>query len=144
VYPNLVRVKEPVFALSFSAIVLEKSKHWLSSWEEIQKHRFASPRGYRILDIRTKKMNALTVKNPFTVSKMVKAGRISVGILITSDAKRYASKIGGMVVLKPPIEVVTLYHYLNVEHRRLVPKIEKILIELNDSGKTKDIIRGSN
>ena len=75
---------------------------------------------------------------------MVKAGRISVGILITSDAKRYASKIGGMVVLKPPIEVVTLYHYLNVEHRRLVPKIEKILIELNDSGKTKDIIRGSN
>jgi hypothetical protein len=135
VYPNLVRVKEPVFALSFSAIVLEKSKHWLSSWEEIQKHRFAYPRGYRILDIRTKKMNALTVKNPFTVSKMVKAGRISVGILITSDAKRYASKIGGVVIL---------YHYLNVEHRRLVPKIEKILIELNDSGKTKDIIRGSN
>jgi len=143
-YPNLVRIKEPVFALSFSAIVNAKSKHWLSSWEEIGKHRIVYPRGYRILDIRTKNMNALTAKNPVTVSKMVKAGRINVGILVTSDAKKFAAEIGGIVVLKPPIEVVTLYHYLNVKHRRLIPSIEKILVEFNDSGRAKEIFYGPN
>ncbi len=47
------------------------------------------------------------------------------------------------MVLEPPIEVVTLYHYLNVKHRRLVPEMEKILIQLNDSGEAKRIISGS-
>ncbi|MBT3914919.1 MAG: hypothetical protein HOF23_01015 [Rhodospirillaceae bacterium] len=143
-YPNLVRVKEPIFALSFSAIVAAKSKHWLSSWEEISKHRIGYPRGYRLLDIRTKSMKALTAKDPVTIAKMVKAGRIDVGIVVTSDANRFVSKIGGIVILKPVIEVVTLYHYLNVKHRRLIPEMEIILINLNDSGRTKELILGTN
>jgi len=143
-YPNLVRMKEPIFALSFSAIVGAKSKHWLSSWAEISKHRIGYPRGYRLLDIRTKNMKALTAKDPITIAKMVKAGRIDIGIVVTSDAIRFVSKIGGIVILKPVIEVVTLYHYLNVKHRRLIPAMEKILIKLNDSGRTKEIIQGTN
>jgi len=143
-YPNLVRVKEPVFALSFSAIVNAKSKHWLSSWEEIKKYRIGYPRGYRVLDIRTRNMKAFPVKNSSSVARMVKGGRIDVGIAVTSDAVRLASEIGGITVLKPPMEVVTLYHYLNVKHRRLIPAIEKILIKLNDSGRTKEIIYGPN
>ena len=143
-YPNLVRVKEPIFALSFSAIVNSKSKHWLSSWEEIAKHRIGYPRGYRLLDVRTKNMNALTAKDPVTIAKMVKAGRINVGIIVTSDANRFVSEVGKIAVLRPPIEVVTLYHFLNVKHRRLIPAMEKILIKLNDSGRTKEIIYGPN
>ena len=141
-YPNLVKVREPVFALSFSAIVKAKSKHWLSSWEELGKYHIGYPRGYRILDIRTRKLNKSSVKDPFTVAKMVKAGRFEVGIVITSDAVKFASEIGGIRVLKPPMEVVTLYHYLHVKHRRLIPSLEKILIEFNDSGRSKEIIYG--
>jgi ABC-type amino acid transport substrate-binding protein len=143
-FPNLVRVKEPVFALSFSAFVLAKSKHWLSSWEEIKKYRVGYPRGYRVLDIRTRKMNVFQVKDSSAVARMVKAGRIDVGIAVTSDAIRLASEIKGIVVLKPAIEVVTLYHYLNVKHRRLIPSIEKILVKFNDSGRSKKIILGEN
>jgi len=143
-YPNLVRVEEPVFALSFSAIVNENSKHWLSSWEEIRKHRISYPRGYRVLDIRTRDMDASPAKDASAVARMVKVGRIDIGIVVTSDAVRLASETDGVVVLEPPIEVVTLYHYLNVKHRRLVPSIEKVLIEMNDSGRTKDLLHGPN
>jgi polar amino acid transport system substrate-binding protein len=141
-YPNLVRVKEPIHALSFSAIVSNKSKQWLSSWQKIKDHHISYPRGYRLLDIRTKGMKVSVAKDPDTVAKLIKAGRVDVGIVVTSDAIRFASGSDEIALLEPPIEVVTLYHYVNVKHRRLVPKIEKILIELNDSGRIKQILQG--
>lgn len=141
-YPNLVRVEEPVYGLSFSAVVGTTSNIWLSSWEELAKYRIGYPRGYRILDIRTRGLNAVPAKDPASVAEMVSGGRFEVGILVTSDAIRLASQNARIMVLKPPIEAVTLYHYVNVKHRRLVPSIEKILIELNDSGRAKEILYG--
>ncbi len=140
-YPNLVRVAEPVFALSISAVVRKDSKLWMSSWEDIGKHRVAYPRGYQILDIRTRDMNAMEARNAASVVRMVKAGRVDAGLVITSDAERLASEIGDVSVLTPPVETVTLYHYVNVKHRRLVPAMEKVLIELNDSGRAKELLR---
>ncbi|MBT4890398.1 MAG: hypothetical protein HON65_12680 [Rhodospirillales bacterium] len=142
-YPNLVRVAEPVLALSFSAIVRADSKHWLSSWDEVEKLQIVYPLGYRILDVRTRNMNASTAKGPDAVARIINGGRIDVGILITSDAHDFAVKMDGIMVLEPPIETVTLYHYMNVKHRRLIPEMEKILIQLNDSGEAKKIISGS-
>jgi hypothetical protein len=46
--------------------------------------------------------------------------------------------------LEPPVEVITLYHYVNVKYRRLVPSIEKILIDLNDSGRAKELLSKPN
>ena len=143
-YPNLVRVMEPVFALSFSAVVNEKSKIWMSSWDELGKHRIAYPRGYRVLDIRTRELKATVARNAASIVRMVKAGRVDVGMAVTSDAVRLASEIGGVTVLKPAVETVTLYHYVHVKHRRLIPAMEKILIELNDSGRAKELFEGKN
>jgi polar amino acid transport system substrate-binding protein len=111
-YPNLVRVEEPVFAISFSAIVKSTSKTWLSSWRELEKHSIGYPRGYRILDIRTRNMNAVQVSDSSSIVNMVKGGRFEVGIMISSEAARLASITDGIEVLTPPIEAVTLYHYL--------------------------------
>lgn len=88
-------------------------------------------------------MDAIVAKDPAAVARMVKGGRIDVGILITSHAHTLAEEIGDLTVLDPPMEVVTLYHYLHVNHRRLVPEMEKILIELNDSGRAKEIMFGA-
>ncbi len=141
-YPNLVRVKEPVIALSFSAIVNAKSKLRLSSWEELEKYHIVYPRGYRHPGCQNAGNECCKSNNVSAVARLVKGGRVDVGILITSDAFRLSSEIGGIVVLEPPLEVVTLYHFLNVKHRRLVPSLEEILIEMNDSGRSKEIISG--
>ncbi len=142
-YPNLVRVEEPIYALSMSAIVAKTSKHWLSSWEEIGKHRIAYPRGYKFLDVRTRGMNAVRAKDATAVARLVNGGRVDFGITLTSDAERLETEFEHLSAIKPPLEVVTLYHYLNVKHRRLVPKLEKILVEFNDSGRSKQIILGT-
>ena len=78
-YPNLVRVKEPVIALSFSAIVNAKSKLRLSSWEELEKYHIVYPRGYRLLDVRTRGMSAVKANNVSAVARLVKGGRVDVG-----------------------------------------------------------------
>ena len=139
-YPNLVRVEEPVFALSFSAIVKADSNIWLSSWDEMAKHRIGYPRGYRIMDIRTRNMKAVQAKDAPSIAKMVKGGRFDIGLIITSDAQKLASEDSAITVLTPPVETVTLYHYVNVKHRRLIPSIEDVLIKFNDSGRSKELL----
>jgi len=143
-YPNLIRVDEPIYALSFSAIVKKNSKIWLSSWEELKKHSIGYPRGYRILDIRTRDLDAVQINNSAAISKMVQGGRFEIGIAITSDAIKLAKENSNIVVLKPPIESITLYHYIHVKHRRLAPAIKSNLIKLNDSGRAKEILYGPN
>ena len=141
-FPNLVRVAEPIYSMSISAIVRSGSNVNIGSWEEIGDRRIGYPRGYKILDIRTRKLDAVKVSSPTAIVKMVKAGRLEVGLLMQSDAEALAKKYGGVSVLEPPIEVVTLYHYLHVRHRRLAPSLEKVLIQLNDSGRSKEILSG--
>lgn len=143
-YPNLVRVDEPVYALSFSAIVKKNSHIWLSSWEEVGKHSIGYPRGYRILDIRTRDLNAIQATDSSAIAKMVQGGRFEIGIAITSDAIKLAAENSDIMILEPPIEAITLYHYIHVKHRRLAPSIKNNLIKFNDSGRAKELLYGSN
>ena len=141
-FPNLVRVEEPVYTVSVSAVVRSDSNIRVNSWEEIGDRWIGYPRGYKLLDIRTRELNSIKAKNPSSIIKMVKAGRMEIGLLMTSDAAALAQKYGGISVLEPPIEVTTLYHYVHVKHRRMVPSLEKVLIKMNDSGRSKEILSG--
>ena len=141
-FPNLVRVEEPVFTIQISAVVRSDSGIEVQSWEEIGDRRVGYPRGYRILNIRTRDLNAIKAKDPATTVKMVKGGRMDIGLLMTSDALSLAEKHGGVTVLDPPIEVTTLYHYVHVNHRRMIPELERLLIEMNDSGRSQEILSG--
>ena len=141
-FPNLVRVKEPIYTLSVSAIVRSNSNIKVDSWSGIGDRRVGYPRGYQILDIRTRNLNATKAKDPSTIIKMVQAGRMDIGLVLTSDAATLARKFDGISVLEPPIEEFTLYHFVHVKHRRMVPALEKVLIELNDSGRSKAILSG--
>ena len=126
-FPNLVRVQEPIYTLQISAFVRSDSDIEISTWEDIGDRRVGYPRGYRILNIRTRGLNVIKTKDPETTVKMVKGGRMEIGFLLTSDAVALAEKLGGISVIEPPIEQSTLYHYVHVKHRRLIPKLEKVI-----------------
>ena len=89
-------------------------------------------------------MKATVATDSTAIFRMVKVGRVDLGLMLTSDALEFASKNSGIDVLEPPVEVITLYHYVNVKYRRLVPSIEKILIDLNDSGRAKELLSNPN
>ena len=85
-------------------------------------------------------MKAVQAKDAPSIAKMVKGGRFDIGLIITSDAQKLASEDSAITVLTPPVETVTLYHYVNVKHRRLIPSIEDVLIKFNDSGRSKELL----
>jgi polar amino acid transport system substrate-binding protein len=142
-YPNLVRVKEPIFTVSASAIVHVDSKINKLSWNDMKDYRVGYPLGYKIMDFWLKDSNAIKVSNTEFIPRMVKNGRLDIGILITSTAKKAASANRGIKVLEPPMETVALYHYIHFKRRRLVPKIEEVLIEMNNSGLTTKLLSTS-
>lgn len=141
-FPNVVRVMEPVFTMGISAVVRSDSGIRIKSWEDLAGLRVGYPRGYRILDIRTQDMQAARLKDSETVFKMVMGRRIEVGLLMSSNANALVKDFSGASVLQPPIETIPLFHYVHIKHRRMIPALEKILIEMNDSGRSNELLSG--
>jgi polar amino acid transport system substrate-binding protein len=73
---------------------------------------------------------------------MLKGGRMDVGLLMTANANLLIKEFTGVSVLQPPIETIPLFHYVHIKHRRMIPALEKVLIEMNDSGRTNEILFG--
>jgi polar amino acid transport system substrate-binding protein len=142
-YPNLVQVSEPLFVVSASVIVQEGSDISEATWETVGKHSIIYPRGYLILDARTRGMNATVASTPFMIANMIAKGRADIGIMFTLDAKKLVSEIDSLRMIEPPIETVALYHYVHFKHRRLVPLLEAVLIEMNNSGESGRILQNT-
>jgi polar amino acid transport system substrate-binding protein len=141
-YPNVVRVREPVYIIGVSAVVRSGSNLKITSWEDLAGLRVGYPRGYRILDVRSRDLQAIQAKDPRTIFKMLKGGRMDVGLLMTANANLLIKEFTGVSVLQPPIETIPLFHYVHIKHRRMIPALEKVLIEMNDSGRTNEILFG--
>jgi len=142
-YPNLVQVPEPLFVASVSAIVQEGSDISEATWETVGKHSIVYPRGYLLIDARTRGMNATVASKPIRIANMIAGGRADIGIVLTHDARKFASEMASLHVIEPPIETVVLYHYVHFKHRRLVPLLEGVLIEMYKSGEAQEILQSA-
>jgi len=142
-YPNLVQVPEPLFVVSASVIVQEGSDISEATWETVGKHSIVYPRGYVLVDARTRGMNATVASKPISIAKIIANGRADIGILLTHDAIKFASEMASLHVIEPPIEIVALYHYVHFKHRRLVPLLEEVLIEMYKSGEAREILQST-
>ena len=87
------------------------------------------------------KPDITVVQESMLIPGMVARGRVDVGLMVTSEARRFAPKVEGVVVLEPPFESLHLYHYVHVKHRDLIPALTKALQELNNSGRSEMILR---
>ncbi len=140
-YPNLVQVPEPLFVVSASVVVQKGSDLSEVTWETVGKHSIIYPRGYVLLDARTRGMNAKVASKPANIVRMIVNGRADIGILFTHDARKFASEMDTLRVIEPPIETVALYHYVHFKHRRLVPLLEKTLIKMYENGEAREILQ---
>ncbi len=142
VYPNFVRVPEPIYKATYSAVVRNGSGINSVSWADLKSLSFARAMGIQILKIRTKEYIGEPVSSREAIIQMVARGRVDVGLMLTTDAEKFAKQVGGVEVLKPPIEETVLYHYVHFKNRNLIPALTKALQELNSSGRAEAILRG--
>ena len=83
VYPNLVRVPEPIYSISVSAVVGKASGITSVSWDDLQSLTFVRVLGLRFIEIRTADYEGTAVPSPESVVAMVARGRVDVGLLPT-------------------------------------------------------------
>jgi len=133
-YPNLVRVPEPIYFTTYSAVVRKDSGIESTSWGDLKSQKIARAMGIQILRIRTRDYMVEAVPSPKSIVKMVERGRVNVGLMLTSDAERFVAPNGELKILKPQIEDTVLYHYVHKRHVKIVPALDKALKEMRKDG----------
>lgn len=133
-YPNLVRVPEPV--LAFDTIAFTGGMAFrVNGWESLRPYSICVVRGFKVGERGTEGMSREVVSNNEASLRMVKAGHCQVAVLgealwLLIDEL----KLGPLRALDPPVEVTPLYHYVNVRHAHLAPRLAEALRAMRREG----------
>ncbi|MBF0324283.1 substrate-binding periplasmic protein [Magnetospirillum moscoviense] len=133
-YPNLIQVPEPVVTFESTAFTAGLTFP-VKGWESLRPYRLCVLRGNKLAEINTEGMNREIVGTIEGMGRMVIAGHCEVAVLgrqVWLEVDRHGLR--PLISLDPPIQVVPLYHYVHRRHADLVPRLAKVLKELNADG----------
>ena len=139
-YPDLVRVPEPV--LSFDTVAFTAGMVIpIRGWESLRPYSVCVVRGFKLAERGSEGMNREVVSGNEAALRMLRAGHCQVAVLgeaiwLLIDQM----KLGPLRALDPAIEVVPLYHYVNIRHAALVPKLAGALKAMRKDGTIASIL----
>jgi ABC-type amino acid transport substrate-binding protein len=136
-YPTLLRVSPPINYIEPS--VFTSRLHFdVQGWDSIKDYSIGIVRGVGSSEAGTRGMAHVTQTASLeNLIQMLDADRFDV---IVSDlfsglvAVRKLNLQARVYALSPPLERIYIYHYLNERHRDLVPRVGKVIEELDASG----------
>ena len=135
-YPTLIKVPTPVNYIEPS-VFSKKYNFKITDCSALKKYNIGIVRGVKHAELCTKGMNNIRV---FTYStkmmKLLDANRVDIAITAKINGLLLSKKMGmkSIHALSPPLSRMMVYHYLHEKHRDLVPKLDKVLIEMKESG----------
>lgn len=120
-FTNLVRVPEPIHVLDACAVLPTNADYTVEKWSDLGRLTHARQNGVVLFETRTQDYSGFPIENPETIPKMVSIGRADVGIMLCEDARSAVRDMKDITVLsEPPLETITLYHYVHKKHENLV------------------------
>jgi len=139
-YPNLIRVPTAINLAEVVVFTLDKPFK-IQGWHSLKPYKIGIMRGIVVAEEGTKEMDVEAFNSYDQVFMMLKFKRIDVGVLTRVGGLYYLSslKFKDIKLLEPPILQHGLYHYLNIKHEALVPKINGVLTKMQGSGRIKEI-----
>ena len=136
-YPTLLRVSPAINYIEPS--VFTSRLHFdVRGWDSIKDYSIGIVRGVGSSEAGTHGMARVTATTSLeNLIQMLDADRFDV---MVSDlfsglvAVRKLNLQARIYPLSPPLERIYIYHYLNERHRELVPKVGKVIEEMDASG----------
>jgi len=135
-YKNLIRVPIAISQLDGIAFSINPA---LSSngWDSLKGYRIGAFTGSKFVERNTAGMKVdyqPGVKNLFS---MLERGRLDVIVIPYLSGLRYIKKnsLNGIKALSPPLATIRLYHYLNIKHRTILPRITEALEAMEKAGR---------
>ena len=134
-YPNLIRV--PVSHVMAEQMAFGRDATIvIDGWQSLVPYKFAFHRGYKIAEKNTEGMNRHLTSTDDAAFRMVAAGRMDLALAnrFTGEKIIHDLRLDNVVMIKPPVQVDLLFHYLHKMHAGLVPQITAVLRRMEVDG----------
>jgi polar amino acid transport system substrate-binding protein len=139
-YANLIRI--PVSHVTAEQMAFGRDATIvINGWQSLAHYKLAFHRGYKVAEENTKNMNRYETRTDQAAFRMVASGRMDLALAnrFTGEKVIRDLKLTNVVMLRPPVEVDPLFHYLNKKHAELVPQITAVLRRMEADGEIKAI-----
>jgi len=148
-YQNLVMVPAPVNCSDVNAIT-KGLKFAVDGWESLRPYRIGIRRGSYLSVINTKGMNVLGLSKPIQLIQMLNSERIDVVVAsisqfelknILKQLQENEKPIQNIQILTPPLLRIPVFHYLHKKNSKLVPRLTKVLQEMEKEGLIRKLLQ---
>ncbi|MGY8872016.1 MAG: substrate-binding periplasmic protein [Pseudomonadales bacterium] len=139
-FKNLIRVPVSVYTMeSVAATRNIELSHWTA--EHLTQYKVGRVSGVVWSEKLTKEMSTVVADDYETLLHMMMYGRMDIILGARASLVSTSNKLNlsGIKILEPPINKVSLYHYLHKKHIDLVPKITEALQQMTQEGRIKQI-----
>lgn len=136
-YPTLVQVT-PAINYIEPAVFSTKLRFDVAGWNSIRDYNIGIVRGVGSSEAGTRGMARVTATTSLdNMVRMLDADRFDVMVTDLFSGLVAVRKLNlqdRIVALSPPLERIHIYHYLHERHRDLVPKVGKMIAQMEASG----------
>ncbi len=141
-YPSLIML-EPAINYIEPSVFSKRHRFEVKGWESIKDYNIGIVRGVGTSEDGTRAMtHVLAVTTLEQLMQALAADRIDVAVSDAFSGLAVVKKLGlkdQITVLTPRLQRNDIYHFLHEKHRDLIPKVEKVLREMQASGELESL-----
>jgi len=141
-YPNLIRVPEEIAKFEFVAFT-GSLKFRTEKWDSLKPYNVGIVTGWKILENNVLGTKSLVKVNDAAILfNLLKQDRADLVVYDRRQGVLVLKKLNmhGIHVLEPPLAIKSMYPYLNVKHKELVPRLTATLREMKKDGTYANIV----
>lgn len=141
--PSTIRVPTPYYYLETTAFV-KKNDIVVAVKADLAKYSLVKVRGVKHTNNITEGLGFVQdVENTCQMMRFLLAGRADIALTNTIDGTLSLNRCGitGIVPAGKPLAVWKLYHYLHVDHKDLVPRVDTVIKKMIASGEMAALIK---
>ncbi|MEX1221755.1 MAG: hypothetical protein WEA82_06540 [Idiomarina sp.] len=143
-YPNLRRVDFPLYAFNV-VLVADRRRCGICAFEQIE--NVAHVNGVQIIEdflIRQPRQRPVaTMESIKQLTSLLENNRVE-AILMTDFEFQQTDLAKQRHYIRVPLERALAYHYVNKKHANLIPRLERKLLSMHDSGRIEQLLEQHN
>lgn len=142
--PTTIRVPTPYYQLETRAFIRKGSSVEVNTKKELANYSLVKVRGVKHTNnITAGFTNVQDVENTAQLMGFLRVGRAEIALTNTADGLYELHKTGAtdIVAMPAPLVVLNLYHYLHLDHKDLVSRVDTVIKGMVDSGEMKSLVK---
>lgn len=140
IYSTLLRVPTPINYIEPS--IFSVNKYNLKSCNDLKDLRVGIVAGVKHAELCTEGFKKTKIlKHSLELIRVLNERGVDVVITARLNGEIQIEKLGysKVKIIEPSLSRKLLYHYVHEKHKLLIPKIDKIILEMKNSGELKEI-----